>query len=116
MSTDKLLPNPEEASKRDIYIYQRMTGSLLYATCITRPDAARASSKLSEFLRNPSPLHDAAARRAIAYLYQTRTLAIEYSGPVLLGQLGDRQYYEGSKRSRHFLRGPIASTLHVVDE
>jgi hypothetical protein len=80
MSTDELLPNPEEASKQDIYIYQRMIGSLLYATCITRPDEARASSKLSEFLRNPSPLHDAAARRAIAHLYQTRTLAIEYSG------------------------------------
>jgi hypothetical protein len=80
MSTDELLPSPEEASKQDIYVYQRMIGSLLYATCITRPDAARALSKLSEFLRNPSPLHDAAARRVIAYLYQTRTLAIEYSG------------------------------------
>lgn len=80
ISTDGLLPNPEEASNQDTYVYQRIIGSLLYATCITRPNAAQASSKLSEFLRNPSPLHNAAARRAIAYLYQTRTLAIEYSG------------------------------------
>ena len=51
---------------------------MLYAANITRPDVARTASKLSEFSRNPSPVHDAAATRAIAYLYQTRTLAIEY--------------------------------------
>ena len=80
MSTDRLLPNPEEASKQDIYVYQRIIGSLLYATCITRPNRSRASSKLSEFLHNPLLLHDAAAQQAIAHLYQTRTLTIEYSG------------------------------------
>ena len=45
-----------------------MVGLLLYAAYITRPDAARALSKLSEFLRNPLPLHNATARRAIEYL------------------------------------------------
>jgi len=57
-----------------------MVGSLLYVTYIIRPDAARTLSKLLEFLCNPSPLHNAAARRAIAHLYQTKTLAIEFSG------------------------------------
>ena len=46
-----------------------MVGLLLYATYITRPDIARALGKLSEFLRNPLPLHNAAAQRAITYLY-----------------------------------------------
>ena len=66
---EDLLPNPEQASEQQVYIYQRKVKSLLYATYITRPDAARVSSKLSEFLRNPSPLHKATANRAIAYLY-----------------------------------------------
>ncbi len=34
--------NPQE-----IYAYQRKVGSLLYATIITRPDAARTANKLS---------------------------------------------------------------------
>ena len=46
-----------------------MVGLLLYATYITKPDAARALGKLSEFLRNPLPLYNAAARRVITYLY-----------------------------------------------
>ena len=79
MGIEELNPNPEQASKQDIYAYQRKVGSMLYAANITRPDVARTASKLSEFSRNPSPVHDAAATRAIAYLYQTRTLAIEYS-------------------------------------
>lgn len=87
MSTEDLMSNPEQASEQQVYVYQRKVGSLLYATCITRPDAARASSKLSEFLRNPSPLHEAAVNRAIAYLYQTRTLAIEYSSRNIGSQI-----------------------------
>jgi hypothetical protein len=54
-------------------------GSLLYATTITRPDAARAANKLSEFLINPSARHQEAVDRAILYLYGTSNLAIEYS-------------------------------------
>jgi hypothetical protein len=61
ISTDELLPNPEEALKQDIYVYQKIIGSLLYATYITRANRARASSKLLEFLRNPLLLHNAAA-------------------------------------------------------
>ena len=79
MAIDELKPNPEQASKQDIYIYQRKVGSMLYTANITRPDAAKTASKLSKFSHNPLPIHDAAATRAIAYLYQTKTRAIEYS-------------------------------------
>jgi hypothetical protein len=61
-------------------MYQQKVGSLLYVTTITRPDAAKAASKLSEFLLNPSPRHIEAVERAISYLYGTRHLAIQY-GP-----------------------------------
>ena len=90
MAIDELKPNPEQASKQDIYTYQRKVGSILYAANITRPDTAKTASKLSEFSRNPSPIHDAAATRAIAYLYQTKTLAIEYSEEALKNHIFTR--------------------------
>ena len=78
MQTQELLPNTREASDHDILAYQQKVGSITYATTITRPDAARASQKLAEFLQNPSPEHHAAADRVIIYLYHTRTYALEY--------------------------------------
>ena len=75
---NKLRPNLEQASKQDIYIYQRKISSMLYAANITWLDVARTASKLSKFSQNPLPTHDAAATRAIVYLYQMKTLAIEY--------------------------------------
>src|SRR5438034_5921543 len=80
MKCEELCPSDEKATPQDIYRYQWKVGSLLYATMTTRPDAAHTANKLSEFLRNPFPHHQAAVDRAISYLYGTRTLAIEYSG------------------------------------
>src|SRR6266702_2749050 len=52
---------------------------MLYIANITRPDTAKTASKLFKFSYNPSPIYNAAATKAIAYLYQTKTLAIKYS-------------------------------------
>jgi hypothetical protein len=49
---------------------------------MTRPDIAKASSVLAQFLRNPSPKHVAAADRVIAYLLSTKYLAIMFSGEI----------------------------------
>jgi hypothetical protein len=76
------LPNDKQATPQEIYLYQRKVGSLLYATTVTRPDAARAANKLSEFLINPSARHQEAVDRAILYLYGTSNLAIEYSASI----------------------------------
>jgi hypothetical protein len=51
---------------------------MLYIANITCLNVVRTVSKLSEFSRNLLLIYDAAATRAIAYLYQTKTLAIEY--------------------------------------
>lgn len=77
----------ESESPNHMYDYQRKVGSILCVTCITRLDVAKAANKIAEFLRNPSPIHDAAANRAITYLYQTRTPAIEYSARDLGSQV-----------------------------
>jgi hypothetical protein len=78
MVTDELLPYTGTATPQEIYAYQCKIGSIMYPTTITRPDVARTANKLSEFLRNPSPEHHAAADRAICYLYNTRFLALEF--------------------------------------
>jgi hypothetical protein len=80
MSSEVLTKYNAQASPKEVHLYQQKIGSLLYTTTITRPDIAKTASKLSEFLLNPSPRHMEAVDRAIAYLYGTRTLAIEY-GP-----------------------------------
>jgi len=82
MTTEDLLSYDGQAKPQEIYAYQRKVGSLLYATTISRPDATRTASKLSEFLQNPSPSHHDAVDRAITYLYGTRTYAVEYSGEI----------------------------------
>ena len=79
MPVDDLLPNEQQATAQEIHGYQRRVGSLLFAAIVTRPDIARMASKLSEYLRNPSADHLAAADQCISYLYGTRHFAIKYS-------------------------------------
>ena len=69
IAIDKLKPNPEQAFKQDIYIYQKKVGSILYTANITRLDIAKTASKLSKFSYNLSPIYDTAVTKAIAYLY-----------------------------------------------
>jgi hypothetical protein len=79
LATEEIVPNQNQATPQEIHAFQARIGSTTYPTTITRPDAARASNKLAQYLLNPSPLHTAAANRLIQYLYATRYLAIEYS-------------------------------------
>jgi hypothetical protein len=79
MHTDELVPYEGKATPQEVYAYQQKVGSLQYAATITRPDIARTTSKLSEFLQNPSPHHHAAVDQVFSYLQNTKTLAIEYS-------------------------------------
>jgi hypothetical protein len=75
--------SPEnQASPEAVFAYQQRVGSALYAACLTRPDIARATAHLAEFSVNPDEAHTAAVERVIAYLHNTRTLAIEYSAPT----------------------------------
>jgi hypothetical protein len=76
---NNLLPNQNQATDQSIHAYQARIGSLIYAAINTRPDIARATNKLAEFMMNPSTEHSAAADRVIRYLYDTRYLAIQYS-------------------------------------
>src|SRR5205823_14838218 len=79
LPSEELVPNTGKASAQEIYAYQQRVGSLNFAAVITRPDIAYATSKLSEFLQNPSTKHQAAVEQAITYLKGTRNYAVQYS-------------------------------------
>ncbi len=78
MTTEELLPSEETASKASIHLYQRKTGSILFAAITTRPDVAFAASRLARFNNNPGEEHHKAADRAIQYLYATKGKALRY--------------------------------------
>lgn len=78
LPVEELMPYEGTASAEDIKLYQQKVGSSQYATTITRPDAAKAAAKLSQFLMNPGPQHQNAVDRVICYLYTTRFRAIEF--------------------------------------
>jgi hypothetical protein len=80
MVTAELRKNDKQATPESVHLYQQKVGSLLYAAIITRPDIARATSKLSQFLHNPSDEYHQAADQCLRYLYTTRHLAIQYDG------------------------------------
>jgi hypothetical protein len=66
-----------------VHVTQQRVGSLGYAAITLRADIAKAHSKLSEFLTNPSPDHLAAAQHVISYLYGTKNYALRYSASSL---------------------------------
>lgn len=81
MTETELAPSPPSitnANRNSVLMYQRKTGSLLYAAITTRPDIAFAVSRLARFNQNPSVEHHEAADRVIQYLYRTRGMAIAY--------------------------------------
>lgn len=76
-------PYAGTASSQEIFKYQQLVGSALYASIITRVDNAKATSELARHLKNPSPKHIAAAEHNIRYLHGTKNFAIQYFCPEL---------------------------------
>lgn len=79
MMLEELTPFDGTAQQKDIDIFAQKIGSSQYSTTITRVDAAKATAKLAQFMKNPGPTHLRAIDRVIVYLYHSRHLAIEYN-------------------------------------
>nr|XP_036580707.1 reverse transcriptase domain protein [Colletotrichum truncatum]KAF6788702.1 reverse transcriptase domain protein [Colletotrichum truncatum] len=79
MAIDNLVLSPGQATPEEINYYQRKVGSINYAGVIGRPDIARTSSRLAEFLSNPSSEHQKAAYECLQYLEDNKYLAIEFN-------------------------------------
>ena len=76
---EELVPSTDATIPGNQLRYAQIVGSIGYAAGATRPDVAKAHSKLSEFLTNPSAKHISAAYQCLAYLYHTRHQALHYS-------------------------------------
>ena len=84
LAIQELYTSETQATPQEVHAYQSRISLTTYTTSITRPDAARASNKLAEFLLNPSLAYLKAADRLIKYLYNTRYLALEYNADSAL--------------------------------
>src|SRR3982075_4452797 len=80
MAAKELFPFDGIANYASINLYQRKTGTILYAAVITRPDIAYACSKLTRFNLNPGPEYHKAVDRVINYLLSTRYYALHVGG------------------------------------
>jgi hypothetical protein len=73
-----LKPFNGTASPSHHHEFMSKVGSAQFPTIITRPDAAKATSYLAQFLSNPGPEHLHAIDQVIVYLNSTRNMAICY--------------------------------------
>jgi hypothetical protein len=70
------------ATPHEIHNYQQRVESITYASSITRPDNAQATSFLARFNTNPSPDYLRVVNYNLAYLLVICFYALEYSGAM----------------------------------
>jgi hypothetical protein len=73
--------------------YRKKVGSVCYPAVISRPDIAKAASKLAEHLVNPGPAHLTAVDHLIKYLYGTKHLTIKFDAS---GDKGSKHIFEAT--------------------
>jgi histone deacetylase 1/2 len=74
--------------------YPQIIGSLLWVSQCTRPDISFAVNKLSQYLRDPSLSHWAAAVRILNYLCSTADLKLRLGGNLDLAGYSDSNWAE----------------------
>ena len=79
---EELLPSSEPKNDANTHRYAQLVGSIGYVAGATRPDVAKAHSKLAEFLINPSQHHIDAAYQTMAYLQNTRNRSLHYNASI----------------------------------
>jgi hypothetical protein len=72
----------QQTTKPERKHYQKLIGSILYATTITRPDCAKATNLLSQHLQNPGPEHLKMAMDLLEHLVQTRSRSLVFISPL----------------------------------
>ena len=69
---------PQVPDKQAVKAYQQLVGSLMYVACATRPDIAYAVNTCAQFMSNPGPRHEEAAKHIVRYLKGTKDVGITY--------------------------------------
>jgi hypothetical protein len=106
----KLIIQPPAEEMKDIRLYQAMVGSIMYANGTTRPEVSFVTNQLARHASKPGKEHLTYAKKAIKYLYDTRTMGLLYKGTVKLTLKGavDSEY-AGDKFDRKSVTGWLIS-------
>ena len=80
--------------------YSELIGSLLWVSQCTRPDVAFSVNKLSQFLKDPSASHWAAAIRVLNYLGTTKHLRLRLGGSLSCCGYSDSDWAEDREDRR----------------
>jgi hypothetical protein len=68
-------------SAQDVHTYRSMVGSLMYASCSTRPDITHATNMVARGMSNPSYTDMIRARKVFKYLSSSRHYGLLYRPP-----------------------------------
>ena len=80
LSLDQSLATPTQAMHMCGIPYTEVIGSVLWPVVVLRPDVAFAISLLSQFIKNPGPVHWEALKRVIVYMRSTKDLWLTFGG------------------------------------
>jgi hypothetical protein len=69
-------------SAQDVHTYRSMVGSLMYASCSTRPDITHATNMVARGMSNPSHADMIRARKVFKYLSSSRHYGLLYQPPL----------------------------------
>jgi Reverse transcriptase (RNA-dependent DNA polymerase) len=72
----------ETEAPADAALYRSMTSSIMHLAIWTRPDIAWITNKLSQFNKDPSDLHMAAAKHLLRYIQGTLDYSFTYSPSI----------------------------------
>jgi len=94
---EELLPLEQPSNDVTKHKYAQVTSSIGCVAGATRPDVAKAHSKLTEFLTNPSQRHFDAAYQTVEYLHTTKNFALHNNASILEEAIYIVEEYENSK-------------------
>ena len=83
----ELLPYKDKVTEQLQYLYSKKVGKVVFSAVIIRLDNTQATSKLIEFLINPSLNHLKVINHNIYYLMSNKYLTIKYKAENKNGEL-----------------------------
>jgi hypothetical protein len=83
----------EPAGRENVKTYQSLTGSLIYASTVSRPDLSLALRMLTKHNLKPHEPHFSAVYQAVQYAKRTSNLAITYGRPKSGGNTSVKDGY-----------------------
>lgn len=95
--------------------YLQLIGSLLYLSCMTRPDLAYHMSVLCSLMHDPTVTAYTSALELLAYAYQTQDSQIRFSGKLDAQDGVDRKLHQNIKENKGFAAYSDAS-WHKPDQ